>query len=70
MGDLDGNGLVTVTDLSGVNQTILKTIKLEGAVFKAADLDDNNEITVTDLSGINQKILKVIEFRYDKKASK
>lgn len=28
MGDLDGNGLVTVTDLSGINQTVLKTIKL------------------------------------------
>lgn len=67
MGDLDGNGLVTVTDLSGINQAVLKVIKLEGAVFKAADLDDNNEITVTDLSGENQKILKVIDFKYDKK---
>lgn len=67
MGDLDGNGLVTVTDLSGINQAVLKTIELKDAVFKAADLDDNNEITVTDLSGVNQTILKTIKLTYDKK---
>lgn len=69
MGDLDGDGLVTVTDLSGINQAILRTIEVKGAIFKAADLDDNNEITVTDLSGINQKILKTIEFSYNKGVS-
>ena len=67
MGDLDGNGLVTVTDLSGINQAILKTIELKDAIFKAADLDDNNEITVTDLSGVNQTILKTIKLTYDKR---
>lgn len=66
MGDLDGNGLVTVTDLSGANQAVLKTIELKDAIFKAADLDDNNEITVTDLSGINQTILKTIKLTYSK----
>lgn len=70
MGDLDGNGLVTVTDLSGVNQAVLKTIELKDAIFKAADLDDNNQIAVTDLSGINQTILKAIKLTYDKKAIK
>ena len=69
MGDLDGNGLVTATDLSTLNQTILKTTTIEGAVFKAADLDDNEKLTATDLSTINNTILKNITLTYDKKQS-
>lgn len=64
MGDLDGNGKVTATDLSAVNQTVLKVVKIEGAVFKAADLDDNEKITATDLSTINQVILKILKLVY------
>ena len=66
MGDLDGNGKVTATDLSALNQNILKVVKLEGAVFKAADLDDNNRITATDLSTENSVILKNITLTYVK----
>ena len=69
MGDLDGNGLVTATDLSTLNQVILKTTTIEGAVFKAADLDDNEKLTATDLSTINNTILKNITLTYDKKQS-
>ena len=67
MGDLDGNGKVTATDLSALNQAFLKIIKLEDAAFKAADLDDNNKLSATDLSTINNTILKNIILTYDKK---
>ena len=70
MGDLDGNGKVTATDLSALNQNILKVVKLEGAVFKAADLDDNNRITATDLSTENSVILKNITLTYVKPSKK
>ena len=60
MGDLDGNGKVTATDLSTLNQTVLQLIQLKGASFKAADLDDNEKITATDLSTENNAILKNI----------
>ena len=70
MGDLDGDGKVTPTDLSTLNQAVLKDIKLEGAFFKAADLDDNENLTPTDLSTINNTILKNIVLTYKKVVNK
>ena len=66
MGDLDGNGKVTATDLSALNQVVLKLIEIKNAEFKAADLDDNLKLTATDLSTVNNCILKNIKLTYDK----
>ena len=60
MGDLDGNGKVTITDLSVLNQTLLQTTTLENEYKIAADLDENNNITVTDLSTINKMLLGIL----------
>ena len=60
MGDLTGDGKVTATDLSTLNQTILKLITLENEFYIAADLDENNKITATDLSTENKILLKLI----------
>ena len=60
MGDLDGNGKITATDLSTLNQTILKVITLENEYNIAADLDENERITATDLSTLNQMLLGVL----------
>ena len=61
---------MTPTDLSTLNQAVLKDIKLEGAFFKAADLDDNENLTPTDLSTINNTILKNIVLTYKKVVNK
>ena len=55
-GDIDGNGTITVTDLSMMNQALTKKIILTGIKQKAADIDYTGEITVTDLSMINQAL--------------
>lgn len=60
VGDLDGNGKVTATDLSTLNKAILKTVTLEGEYKLAGDLDESGRITATDLSTINQMVLKII----------
>lgn len=60
MGDLNGDGKVTATDLSTLNQKILQLIMLKDEHYVAADLDENNKITATDLSTENQMILKLI----------
>ena len=60
MGDLTGDGKVTATDLSTLNQTILKLITLENEYYIAADLDENDKITATDLSTENKILLKLI----------
>lgn len=59
-GDLSGDGKVTVTDLSTLNQTVLKLISLQNEYRIAGDLDENNNITATDLSTLNKMILKII----------
>lgn len=59
-GDLSGDGKITVTDLSTLNQTILKTVTLQNEYRVAGDLDENNDITVTDLSTLNKMILKIL----------
>ena len=59
-GDLNGDGKITATDLSTMNQTILKTIKLENEYKLAADLDENDNITATDLSTLNKMLLKIL----------
>lgn len=56
-GDLDGNGKITATDLSTMNQTILKLVTLENEYKIAADLDENGKVTATDFSALNQMLL-------------
>lgn len=58
IGDLDGNGKITITDLSEMNKALLGIKKLEGEYKLAADFDDNNKVTVTDLSMLNKELLK------------
>ena len=60
-GDLDGNGKITTTDLSIINQQILHKIELTGIRAKAADTDYNGRLTTTDLSMINQAVLRKIK---------
>lgn len=57
-GDLDGNGIISITDLSMMNQQIIGNRKLSEIVKVAADMDGNEKITITDLSMINQYLLK------------
>lgn len=60
MGDLNGDGSVTATDLSTLNQTLLKVATLENEYKIAADLDENDNLTATDLSTINKMVLKIL----------
>lgn len=60
MGDLSGDGKVTATDLSTLNQTVLNIITLENEYKIAADLDENEDLTVTDLSTLNMMLLGIL----------
>ena len=59
-GDIDGNGIITATDLSSLNQALINKIKLTGILQRAADIDYDGSITVTDLSSMNQALIKKI----------
>lgn len=60
MGDLSGEGKVTATDLSILNQTIIGEITLKDEYKIAADFDENNNLTATDLSVLNQMLLGIL----------
>ena len=60
LGDVTGDGMVTVTDLSAINQAALKIITLEGEYFLAGDLDQNGNISATDLSTEGKVLLKLV----------
>ena len=60
MGDIDGNGKITATDLSTLNQRILEIVTLGNEYKIAADLDENNNITATDLSTLNQMLIGIL----------
>lgn len=58
IGDIDGNGKVTATDLAATTQQVLKDISLEGVQFISADISGDKTVTATDLAAIVQIILK------------
>ena len=60
MGDLDGNGKITATDLAAINQTVLGEVELENEYALAGDFDENKKFTATDLAQLNQLLLESI----------
>lgn len=58
IGDLDGNGKVTITDLSELNKSIIGTKKFQAEYAIAADLNKDNKLSITDLSMLNKILLK------------
>ncbi len=59
-GDLDGNGKISITDLSMLNQRAVGDKKLSDIQEAAADIDGNGKISITDISMLNQHIVKSI----------
>lgn len=54
LGDLDGNGKITATDISALNQVLVEKLQLKDIETKAADLDFNGKISISDFSALNQ----------------
>ena len=54
VGDLDGNGKISLVDLSLLNQSLVKKTVLSEVQSKAADLNNDGKVSLLDLSLINQ----------------
>lgn len=50
IGDIDGDGTITVTDYSKILKHVKKTTQLEGYEMQCADIDGNGKITIADYS--------------------
>ena len=55
--DINGDGKLSLTDLSLLKQYIMGEIELEGSFAEVADLNGDGKITLTDLSMIKQQIV-------------
>ena len=57
-GDVNGDGVVSITDLVQINNHLLKKSALTGAAASAADVNADGVISITDLVQINNHLLK------------
>lgn len=61
MGDTDGNGEITVTDLAQLKLHYIGKEFLTGASLNAADMNYDNEITITDLAKMKLVFIGKVE---------
>lgn len=59
-GDIDGDGLITVSDITYIKNIILKKLEREFIIGKASDLDGNDLTTVSDMTIVKNYILKKV----------
>ena len=59
-GDVDGDGDVTLTDLSVLALYLLKETELDSHAVKCSDVDGDGDITVGDIARIKQYVSKKI----------
>ena len=57
-GDVNGDGVISITDLVQINNHLLKKSTLTGAAASAADVNADGVISITDLVQINNHLLK------------
>lgn len=55
-GDLNGDGLITSTDLSKIKMHLIELRLLEDSYLYAANVDDDQDVTITDLSKIRKAV--------------
>ena len=58
-GDIDGDGYITVADVTLAENSILRLSKLDKIEFVAADIDVDNYVTVADVTKMQNYILRL-----------
>ena len=56
-GDVNGDGLISITDVVRINASIVNKFTLTEAEKQAADVSGDGEITVTDVVRLNASII-------------
>ncbi len=60
LGDIDGNGEISIADAIMVQKHIVGIITLEGDVFRLADVDKNGAISISDAIMIQKHIVGIL----------
>ena len=61
LGDVNGDGKITVNDAVFASNHYIKLTTLEGAYLKAADANGDNRITTNDAVFISNHYIKLID---------
>ncbi|MBQ8538713.1 MAG: dockerin type I repeat-containing protein [Ruminococcus sp.] len=61
VGDVDGDGTVSIMDTTAVQRHLTSEITLSGDSLKSADADKNGEVTIMDATQIQLYVAKLIE---------
>lgn len=61
MGDVNGDGTISTTDVAKMKMHLIELRKLEGAYLYAANVDGDEEVTITDLSKIRKAFFGELE---------
>ena len=59
VGDLDGNGIITITDFIKLRHYMTNIITLEDWYVKAGDINNDGNISITDLSQLNLAVVRI-----------
>ena len=58
-GDIDGDGVVKMSDIAKINAHIKETKLLEGYAFACADVDGNGQVKMTDITRVNAHVKEI-----------
>lgn len=61
LGDVTGNGKISITDLVKTKLHVIKLKELEQDFQKSADINNDEEISITDLTAINLIQIRIID---------
>ena len=61
IGDINKDGVITITDLAQLKEHIIELEILTGDRYLAADIDGNGEVTITDLAQLKMIIVGLME---------
>ncbi len=63
IGDVDGDGEITINDLAKIKLHIIEIEPLEGTRLQAADVDDDGEVTINDLAQVKLVLIDLMEIK-------
>lgn len=62
-GDIDGNGVIGLTDFAKLKLHYIELETLTGSVLEAADLDENGSVSLTDIAQIKLVLIGLMEIK-------
>lgn len=60
LGDVDGDGYITINDLAQIKLHVVEILNLEGVHFKSGDLDRDGDVDINDVAKMKLYLIELI----------